>query len=88
MDTLVAGFNKTLENKRVIGFFPLPLSSVAIASAPHLSLGAEAMATDEIRGNPLCVGSRSGGCEPQKTDSDLIKGTKAGPAGSPFMKRT
>jgi len=42
--------------------FPIAFSSVAIASAPHPSLGGEAMGNDETRGNPLCVGSRIGVC--------------------------
>ena len=60
VSTLPPVILRCFENKHVVGLFPLPLSSVALASAPHPLLGAEVRGSDKTRGNPLFVESRSG----------------------------
>ena len=63
------------KNKGFIGFSPLPLSSVSLASAPRIS-GAEAREIGENRGNLLFVGSRSRGSELGENGSDLLRDWK------------
>jgi len=50
--TLRVDSRKSFTKRYIVRFSPLPLSSVAVALAPHLSLGDEVAATDETRGNP------------------------------------